>query len=381
MISSGWSSRPEPSFATSKPNRCKERRPTVVNRLIVANLVARPMRTMLSVTAVAVEMVLIILVVGLTHGMLQESARRTAGVGGEIMVLPQSTSFVMGLSGTPLPAQLADRIAEVSGVKAVAPVATQVSSNGGVTMIYGIDPKRFDAVSGGFQFLEGRGLQAPDEVLVDDLHARSRNLRAGQTVELLNHTFRLAGIVEHGKGARIFMKIDALQDLLGAPGKASVFFVKVVNPQQTAQVLEELRRLLPNYQLRDMAEYLSLMTASNIPGLNNFIAVMIALAVSIGLLVIFITMYSTIVERTREIGILKSLGASNRYIVGVVLRETAFLTVVGIGGGIGLSFLLRRLTGVVFPTLPILITPGWMLRAGLIALAARLIPSLLSPLP
>ena len=242
-------------------------------------------------------------------------------------------------------------------------------------MIYGIDVGRFEAVSGGFRFLQGRGLQAPDEVLVDDIHARAHKLRAGQTVELLNHTFRLAGIVEHGKGARIFMKIDALQDLLGAPGKASVFFVKVVNPQQTAQVLEELRRLLPNYQLRDMAEYLSLMTASNVPGLNNFITVMIALAVSIGLLVIFITMYSTIVERTREIGILKSMGASNRYIVSVVLRETAFLTVVGIGGGIGLSFLLRSLTGVVFPTLPILITPGWMLRAGLIALAASFIGS------
>jgi putative ABC transport system permease protein len=154
-----------------------------------------------------------------------------------------------------------------------------------------------------------------------------------------------------------------------------MFFVKVADPQQTGRVLGELRNLLPNYQLRDMQEYLSLMTASNIPGLNNFITVMIALAVSIGLLVIFITMYSTIVERTREIGILKSLGASNRYIVGVVMRETAFLTVLGIVAGIGLSFLLRRLTLVVFPTLPILITPGWTLRAGLIALAASFVGS------
>ena len=137
-----------------------------------------------------------------------------------------------------------------------------------------------------------------------------------------------------------------------------------------------MRRLLPNYQLRDMQEYLSLMTAGNIPGLNNFITVMIALAVSIGLLVIFITMYSTIVERTREIGILKSMGASNRYIVSVVFRETVFLTAVGIGAGVGLSYLLRRLTLVVFPTLPILITPGWMLWAGLIALAASLLGSI-----
>ena len=347
----------------------------MVNRLIVANLVARPMRTMLSVTAVAVEMVLIILVVGLTHGMLQESAQRTAGVGGEIMVQPQSTSFLMGLTGTPLPVQIADHIAQVPDVRAVAPVATQVSSDGGVTVIYGIDPQRFNAVSGGFRFLKGHGLEAPDEVLVDDIHARAHKLRVGQTVEMLNHSFRLAGIVEHGKGARIFMKLEELQDLLGAPGKASLFFVKVANPQQTGRVLEELRRLLPNYQLRDMQEYLSLMTASNVPGLNNFITVMIALAVSIGLLVIFITMYSTIVERTREIGILKSMGASKRYIVSVVLRETLFLTALGIAAGIGLSFLLRSLTGVVFPTLLIVITPGWMLRAGLIALAASLIGS------
>lgn len=347
----------------------------MVNRMILANLAARPVRTVLSVTAVAVEMVLIILVVGLTHGMVQESGQRTAGVGAEILVQPQGTSFLMGLSGTPLPVALADRIAEVAGVKAVAPVATHVSSDGGVTVIYGIDPGRFDAVSGGFRFLEGRSMEADDEILVDDIHARARNLRAGQTVELLNEPFRLAGIVEHGKGARIFMRIAALQERLGAPGKASMFFVKVAEPPQTGRVLGELRSLLPNYQLRDMQEFLSLMTASNIPGLNNFITVMIALAVSIGLLVIFITMYSTIVERTREIGILKSIGASNRYIVGIVLRETAFLTVLGIGSGIGLSFLLRRLTLVVFPTLPILITPGWMLRAGLIALAASFLGS------
>ena len=63
----------------------------MVNRLILANLAARPVRTVLSVTAVAVEMILILLVVGLTHGMLEESANRTVGVGAEIMVQPQSS--------------------------------------------------------------------------------------------------------------------------------------------------------------------------------------------------------------------------------------------------------------------------------------------------
>ncbi len=345
----------------------------MVNRLIVANMVARPVRTVLSITAVSVEIILILMVVGLTHGILKESAGRTAGVGAEIMVQPQTTSILMGLSGAPMPVQIADRIAEVPGVKAVAPVITQVSTNGGFMIIYGMDPGSFQAVSGGFRFLEGRGLEADDEVLIDDLFSRSRDLHAGQSVELLNRTFRVAGVVEHGKGARIFMRIETLEELMGAPGKASLFFVKVADPRATPQVLGELRQLLPNYQLRDIQEYLSLMTTSNMPGANNFIAVMIFLAVSIGLLVIFITMYSIVVERTREIGILKSLGASKSYIMSLVLRESVFLTCIGIGAGIGMTYLIRSLVAVVFPTLPILITGDWLLRASLIALVASLL--------
>ena len=345
----------------------------MVNRLIIANLIVRPVRTLVSIMAVGVEVVLIILVVGLTHGMLEENARRTMGVGAEIMVQPQTTSAIMAFSGAPMPIQIQDVLAKVPQVQAVAPVMMQVTSGGGVTVIYGIDVERFNAVTGGFIFRQGRGLQAADDVLVDDIYARSHNLAAGQTIDLLNHPFRLAGIVEHGKGARIFLRLDTLQDLMGSVGKASVFFVKLTKPEATAVVSAEFQRLLPHYQIRNMQEYLSLMTAGNIPGLSDFIDVMIGLAVCIGLLVIFITMYSTIVERTREIGILKSLGASKAYIVSLVLRETTLLTILGIAVGIGLSYLIRIVVTRVFPTLPILITAGWMLRAGLIAVVASLL--------
>ena len=344
----------------------------MVNRLILANMTTRPVRTVLSVMAVAIEVLLIIMVVGLTHGMLEESARRTAGVGAEIMVQPQTTSLFLGFSGAPMPVQIADKLAEVEDVKAVTPVMVQASTSGGVTLIYGIDPSGFDAVTGGFRFLEGRGLESPDEVLVDDVYAASRNLKLGQTIELLNHQFRLSGIVDHGKGARIFLRLDRLQDLMGSGGKASVFFVKLTSPSRVGAVLDRMRQILPNYQLRDMQEYVSLMVAGNIPGLSNFITVIISLAVAIGLLVIFVTMYSTMVERTREIGILKSMGASKVYVFRLVLRETALLTVLGIGTGIGMSFAVKAIVLAIFPTLPILITPDWMVRAGLIALVSSL---------
>lgn len=345
----------------------------MVNALVVANLVTRPVRTLVSMMAVAAEVVLILMVVGLTTGMLQDSVQRTLGVGADILVQPQTTSVFMAFSGAPMPLQIQDRLAEVEHVRAVAPVLVQTSSEGGITLIYGIDPQSFDAVTGGFRYLEGRGLEAPDELLVDDIYAGANNLHPGQTVELLNHPFRLAGVVEHGKGARLFLRLDTLQDLMGSVGKASLFFVKVDSPENVATVLAAFRELLPNYQLRDMQEYLSLMSPGNIPGLNNFVEAIIGLAVCLGLLVIFITMYSTIMERTREIGILKSLGASKTYIASLVYRETALLTLLGVSSGIGLSYLVRELIGVFFPTLPILLTAEWMLWSGLIALGGSLL--------
>ncbi|MCH8267623.1 MAG: ABC transporter permease [Acidobacteria bacterium] len=345
----------------------------MVNRMVFANLVTRPVRTLVAVMAIAVEVVLILMVVGLTSGLLEEVAKRTQGVGADIMVQPQTTSLFMGFTGAPMPIQIQDRLAQVPQVEAVAPVMLQMSTASGVSLIYGIDTESFDQVTGGFRYLEGRGLEQPDEVLVDDIFAHSQGLHAGDDLELLNHPLRLAGIVEHGKGARIFMKIDALQDMMGSVGKASVFFVKLSDPDHTGNVLAQFREILPNYQLRDMREYLSLMTSSNIPGLGNFINVMIGLAISIGLLVIFISIYSTVVERTREIGILKSMGASKKYIVNLVLRETTLLTILGIGTGIGLSYLVRSLIVHTFPTMTILLTGEWMLRASLIALATSLL--------
>src|SRR5437667_4410318 len=136
-------------------------------------------------------------------------------------------------------------------------------------------------------------------------------------------------------------------------------------------VLEEMRHLLPGYTVRPLKDFLSLMTATNIPGLQSFINVMILLAVTIGLLVIFLTMYTTVIERTRDIGVLKSLGANHWFVIRALLSESAALCLLGIGAGVGLSYLVRAGLIWKFPTLTILITPEWIVRAaGIVLLGA-----------
>jgi putative ABC transport system permease protein len=345
----------------------------LVNKLIIANILHRPIRTIVSVLAVAIEVAMVILVVGLCHGMVNDSANRVEGVGADILVRPQGSSFFLGMSEAPMPIKIGDRVAELPRVLAVAPTIIHVNSVGSLTLIYGIDLSSFDRVSGGFVYHSGGPFQGPNDILVDDIYARANHSRVGQTINLLNQNFRLAGIVEHGKGARMFIPLATLQDMLGAQNKATTFFVKCTDPAYTEKTADAIRTLLPTYTIVPIKEYMQLMTSNNVPGLNYFITVMIGLAVGIGFLVIFLSMYTTITERTREIGILKSLGASKTYIISVIMREAALLTTLGILMGYIGSIILRKVLIGIFPTLPVELTWDWRLYSAGLALVGSIV--------
>jgi putative ABC transport system permease protein len=331
------------------------------------------LRTVVGVMAVAVEVALVVLIVGLTSGLLTETAKRIEGIGADIMLQPPAASIFLGFSGSPMPIKIAAKLAKMKYVQAVAPALLQFNSTGGVEVIYGIDSKSFRAVSGGFVFLQGHDMEGPDDLLVDDWAAKAKNLKVGDTYNLLNHDWHVAAIIEHGKGARLFVPISTLQDLVGAHDKASIFLLKCTRPEHTEDVMEEIRAVLPGYTIRPLRDFLSLMTSTNIPGLETFIHAMISLAIAIGLLVIFLTMYTTVIERTRDIGVLKSLGATRSFIVRALLTESAALCIFGIAAGVGLSYAARAAFLAGFPTLSIQITTEWVLRAAAIALAGAII--------
>jgi putative ABC transport system permease protein len=345
----------------------------MMGHFVFRNLFHRPMRTVIGVLAIGFEVMLVIIIVGLTSGMLQETAKRIQGIGADIMLQSPSAQVFLAFSGSPMPIKIADKLRDMKYVQAVAPALLQFNSTGGVEVIYGIDPESFRDVSGGFVFLHGHDMEGPDDLLVDDWAAKAKKLKVGGTYKLLNHDWNLVGIVEHGKGARLFVPITTLQDLVGAHDKASIFLVKCTRPEHADDVISDMKTTFPGYPVRPLKDFMTLMTSTNIPALETFIHSMIALAVSIGLLVIFLTMYTTVLERTRDIGVLKSLGASKLLIVRALLSETALLCLLGIGAGVGLSYLVRAGFLAVFPTLSIVITPGWIIRAGLIALVGAMV--------
>jgi putative ABC transport system permease protein len=351
--------------------------------MVVSNLLHRPLRTLISVFAIAIEVTLILLIVGLCMSMLNDSADRQKGVGFDVMVSPPGSSFLTGMTGVPVPMKVADKLREVPHVAAVAPVVTYLITTGNPEVLDGIDlnpssPDNFDRMGRPFHYLAGGPFQGPDDMIVDDLFADQHRTKVGDHYTVLNQSFRVSGIVEHGKGARRYVQIATLQDLLGSEGKASMFFLKTDKPENAAAVATAVKQIpgMDQYVARSLAEYASLMTASNIPFLNTFFNIVITISVTIGFIVIFQSMYTAVMERTREIGILKSLGATKLYVVNVVLRESFVLAVAGVLMGLLMTAAAGAAINYKFPTHGIVWDSHWVVRAAVIAVLGALLGGL-----
>jgi putative ABC transport system permease protein len=344
----------------------------MMNKMVVANLANRPVRSLISIIAIALEVTLILLIVGFSLGMLNDSRDRQAGIGADVIVLPPGSSNIVSLTSAPMPIKISGIIAKLPHVSVVSPVLMQVTTDGGLQTLYGIDFNSFEALHP-FTFLKGGAFQQPNDILVDDIYTNGKHVKIGDTVHFLNQDFRIAGIVAHGKGARLFVPLPTLQGLNGAEGKATAFYIKTDNPSNIDAVVNEIKNVphMDTYVVRSMREYLSMLTPDNIPMLSTFIHIVIGIAVTIGFIVIFQAMYAAVMERTREIGILKSLGASRIYIVNAILRETTLLAIAGIIVGIAISFLASTAIKT-RTTLPVEITKVWIVNAIVIGLIGAL---------
>jgi putative ABC transport system permease protein len=349
----------------------------VTVKLVVENLKHKPMRSLLSVFLIAVPVTLILCLVGLSRGMLADSARRARGVGADILVRPPKTS-VLTLSGAPISEKLVDLVQHQPQVSLAVGMMTHPISS--ATFISGVQLDRFNQMSGGFRYLEGGPFQHPDDIIIDQYYAKQNNLHAGDRItDVLNHPWRVCGVVEPGKLARLVVPLATLQELTGNTGKVSQIFVKAAAPAAIPAVEAELKKLLPDYNIYTMEEFTSLFTVSNVQGgaLSNFIDVMIAIGVVIGFAVVLLSMYMAVLQRTREIGILKALGASRWFILKAILAEAVILGISGTILGIGLSFAARALIQGLYPaSLTQAIAPDWWPIAGAISLCGVMLGAL-----
>ena len=344
----------------------------MIYRLVFENLKHRPVRTLLSVFAIGVEVTLILTLVGVSHGVLDDMASRSRGTGADIIIRPpDSSGFTFSLT-------MPEKIVDVVRAKPHVAIATGtfVKYIDSFNSITGIHLDEFNAMSGGLKVTKGPDVSGSRMTLSSMKSSPSSTTfsPAAKSISATNGTYRASSSRASSPGpSRILLRCkDNSGVLTWFPPSTSSLTIRPI----PAAVKEAFEKELPTYKVDSIEEFVSLFSTNSVPYIEAFTQVVIGIAVLIGFLVVCLSMYTAVLERTREIGILKALGASPGYIVGILLRETVVLALTGTVVGILMTYGTRSLLGVFAASFPQEIVPDWYLLVTGIALAGAIVGAL-----
>ncbi|MBD0369406.1 MAG: ABC transporter permease [Pyrinomonadaceae bacterium] len=360
-----------------------------MDNLVTANIRQRPLRSLVSVAGVALGVALVMLFTGLSRGMSNDLKRRSQNLRAEI-IFTRPGSMELTSSTANLSTKYVERLQAVDGVQSAVPVIRYISqgkSGFGLEQIEGVDWEPFARMNE-IQLIAGRAPQSvdpasaddpntPGEVVIDERKASSNNLSVGSEIKLFgDKPFKVVGIYAPESGARVKMSLSAMQRELESAGKCQYILVKCkdgVGEITVAQRIEAAPETKGNkiQFTRDVFKGIE----SSIPYLGVFLRVLVGLAALVSALIVMLAMYTTITERTREIGILKALGASRAYIVGVIEKEAILISVLGLVTGFVAAFvagfMIQRAYGLVFEY-----GWGWALTSAAIGLLGGVLGAL-----
>lgn len=340
--------------------------------LVIANLKVRPFRTLISVIGVALGVALIVLFTGLAQGMSNDLAKRAANWKAEIVFTRPGGMDTMS-SNAAVNVAYADRLKQIAGVEATVPVIRYFSPDSrgswGIRMLEGVDFAPFGAMNG-ISLVAGRAAQASDEIIIDERQAVESNLKVGDTFELFGgKQYNIVGIFSPPSGARIKFSLAGLQEALQTD-KCTYILVKIRSGEDDAAVAQRIAAELPGNKI-SLTRDLVTDAQERIPGLNTFLRILVALGAFVSTIFVLLSMYTTITERRKEIGILKSLGASKGFIISTIEGEAFMIGLLGVVLGGLASVIASQLISREFD-LAFEFSPGWTITAVLIAIGGSL---------
>ncbi len=346
-----------------------------MDNLIAANVRQRPVRALVSAAGVALGVCLVMLFTGLARGLSNDMKRRSQNLRAEILFTKGGGDMLSAAANVDV--RYAEELSKVEGVAMAVPAIRYVSQANrglGLEQIEGVDWQPF-AEMNGTRLVEGRAPAGLKEVVVDETKARNNDLKVGSEIKLFGDLpYTVVGVYTPEAGPRVKMSLAAMQDAMEAPGRCTWVYVKVKNPGEEEAVARRIDEAEPGNKIQLTRDVFRGVEES-IPLLPVFLRALVGLAAVVSALVVMLAMYTTITERTREIGVLKALGASRGYIVGVIEKEAVLISVIGVAAGFAISFaaafLIQRFSGLVFEY-----SWAWALTALLIGIAGGVLGAL-----
>ena len=348
------------------------------------NLIADKIRFMITTTGVGLAVALILLLRGIAFGTLLQATSYIDKSSADLFIVQKGVANLYQNISI-LPRGTVEVIKDVPGVRQVIPVmfmGVSFSIDEDRTSSFFANSLDLSSAEGkAWPIVAGRSWQADDEVVIDQVLAKKVKIAIGDRLKVRNLEFEVVGFTVGGAnpvGSFAFVSEKGGEDIMRLQNVASHFRIFVDPGVDHEETIKRLKETIPDVEVYTHAQFRAnhrrVVENSVIPSLN----VMAAISFFVGVAVIGLTLYTSTVERKREFGIIKAIGASNRNLYQIVFWQAIIAAFFGFWLGVGVTLLTRPLVrlftpevGMVF-TLPLLTFVFWI--ANVMSIIAVIIP-------
>jgi ABC-type antimicrobial peptide transport system permease subunit len=308
--------------------------------LAMQNLWQRAGRTFLTLLVIAVTVGAIMSLDGVINGMKDMMANMSLGSDAQIIV---RQADIADTSLSAIDARDVARIAAMPEVKSASGIvftAVMTDNGAGFMVILGYAPNEYAIQD--FNVVEGEAINGNHQIMLGRMIADSMDAEVGDSIELNGMRFRVKGIYESGVGWEDSGGIISLRDaqnFVGRPRKVTMLSVALKDPNQAQAVVEKINTNLPGAYAALSGEFADQMPdMKSMDGMMGGISLM---AILVGGLGVMNTMLMSVIERMREIGVLRALGWRRRQVLEMILKESLLLSMLGAMGGVMVAFILK----------------------------------------
>ncbi|HEX6303816.1 MAG TPA: FtsX-like permease family protein, partial [Anaerolineales bacterium] len=326
--------------------------------MAVQSLWQRTTRTLLTLGVIGMTVGGIMALEGLIGGM--SDVIQAVGGDAEIMVRQAGVSDT---SYSALDERTGDKIAvlpNVAHVSGMALTGTILPDSGTVFILLGYAPYEYAIQR--LNIVEGDRLTSNRQILLGRMMSEALDKSVGDTIEVGGSRFKVVGVYESGAAFEEMGGVVTLRDaqtFIGRPRKVTMYMVKVANPGDAPAVVDKINSELADAHANLSGEFVEQMP--DMQAMDGLMASISFMAILVGGLGVMNTLLMTVLERTREIGVLRALGWRRRRILGMILNEALLLGLLGGGLGILIAFGLTFLFGSI-PVYGDMIVPQWSLE-------------------
>lgn len=346
------------------------------------NLLQDKVRLLISVGGVAFSTTLILLLIGLYQGVNNLLGLYVEKVDADVWVAQPGASDFTGTASF-LPAAIENDLREVSGVTSVVPFYGRRSSldvNGKAiaTFLVGFDERH--RAAGPINMERGKEYLGPGELIVDEVFAKINDVSIGDTIGVVGEPYKVVGISSGGNVFLLqysFVSYGEAGRILAPEGMVNFFLVDTEDGKAQS-VVEAINRdhagteaLLSSVVIQNNKE---LIQESFLP----IIFILTVIGFFIGSAVVAITIYSATIERAREYGIIKALGAPSAFLYSTVFQQSLISGALGYIAGVGLMYLISWAVELYIPQFVTDVSwvemTGTALAVGCMCVAASYLP-------